>query len=822
VTSLTREQARTRASELAVRAMDVELDLDRGAATFRSTTTITLDAWRTTRTFFDVRPVTLLSMTLDGEALDPGQLADARYPLELEPGTHQVRVEADMAYSRDGEGLHRTVDPADGEAYLYLMSFLDAAPRCFACFDQPDLKAPYRMRVRVPQGWTVLGNTRATRAADGAWELAESLPLATYLVALVAGPYHSITREHDGILLGLHAKRSLAGALDREADELFTVTTQSFDAMHDRFGIRYPFGDYHQAFVPEFNAGAMESPGCVTFRDGLVFRSAVTDGERSERANVVVHEMAHQWFGNLVTPVWWDDLWLNESFAEYMGYRIGTEVTRFDDAWVDFAFIRKRWGLVADQRPSTHPVAGNGAADAHAALHDFDGISYAKGAAVLKQLAAHLGDDVFFAGVRDHLRAHAYGNATLADLLAAWERAGARHLGAWAKAWLSTTGADTLTVDGDELVRAASAGGGGGRPHSLTVSWLGAADSSGESHQVVVSGERTPLPRSPAGRSIDGKVLLLDVHDDTWAKLRLDDASLAGLVDVLPGVTDPVTRGAVWLSVRDAFDDAEVRPAWALKLLCAALAREDSDIAVGNLLSWGHHVLLGRVMGGDPAATDRLAGVAYARAMSAPPGSGLQLAAARGLIEVTRDTELLGSWLGSGGPEGLVVDTELRWHLRMQQCRRGAVGLDAVDAELEHDRSTEGQVHAARCRAALPDATAKAEAWRILTTDASASNYVLYAIGDGFWWPEQQLLTAPYVPRFFTELPATAELRQGWVVAGSTKAAFPRFAVDPSSLLLADRLIADDTVDRGVRRSVVDEADGVRRALRVRRRFLAS
>ena len=821
--SLTETEARQRAADLQVSLMQVRLDLDRGPETFRSSTTISVEARRRTVTFLDVRPETLRSLSVDGNDLDPGRLAEGRYPLALEPGAHEVRVEAEMAYSHDGEGLHRTVDPADGRTYTYLMSFMDAAPRCFACFDQPDLKSRYRIAVRAPSDWSVLGNTRATRSDDGWWDLAESLPLSTYLVTVVAGPWHSLTREHDGIRLGLHTKQSLAKALDAEVDELFEVTSQSFDALHERFGIRYPFGDYHQAFVPEFNAGAMECPGCVLFRDGLVFRSAVTDSERGDRVNTVVHEMAHQWFGNIVTPRWWDDLWLNESFAEYIGYRVGQEATRFVDAWVDFAYSRKRWGMVADQRPSTHPVASNGAADARTALSDFDGISYAKGAAVLKQLAAYLGDEVFFAGVRAHLEAHAYGNATLADLLDAWERAAADDVDrgldvhAWAKAWLRTTGADTLRVDGGELVRTVPAGQAGvDRPHRFALSRVSLADTTTETHEVVVTADRTPLPVT----SGPGHALLLDTRDDAWAKLRTDAATYAALPDLLPRVADPVTRGAVWLAVRDGFDDAELDPSWVLNLLCAVLPHEDSDVAVRSLLGWAEVTLLSSAYGGSDEAADQLAAAVAVRMSSAPPGSSLQLATARGLVSIAHDPGLAADWLAGQAPDGLAIDTELRWHLLAQLCRWGAAGRDDVDAETRRDRSTEGVVHATRCRAALPDPEAKAEAWRVLTTDPGASNYELYAIGEGFWWPEQQALLAPYVPRFFAEVPATARLRSGWVVAETVRTAFPAYAVDSETLGLAAGVVADTNVDAAVRREVADTADTLRRALRIRDRWL--
>ncbi len=818
--SLTVDEARERAALLRVVAMDLDLDLTRGERTFGSRTTIDVEALADGETFLDVRPDALLAIDVDGAALDPAALDDGRVPLRLTAGRHRVTVDAEMAYSHDGEGLHRTVDPADDLAYTYLMSFLDAAPRCFACFDQPDLKAPYRVRVSAPADWTVVGNGRATRV-DGSesddtarWELAETPALATYFVTLVAGPYHSRYAEHDGIRLGVHAKQSLAAALDKEVDEIVEVTGQALDRFHELFGIRYPFGDYDQAFVPEFNAGAMENPGCVTFRDSLMFRGPVTTGERSFRAEIVVHEMAHMWFGDLVTMRWWDDLWLNESFADYMGYRVTTEATRFTDLWVEAVFRRKYWGLRADQQPSTHPIAGNGAVDANTALQDFDGISYAKGAAVLKQLAAWLGDDTFLAGVRDHLASRSFGNATLADLLGSWERAGAHDLQAWAEAWLREAGPDTLRVEGDTLHRlpppgsAASA-----RPHGVTVLRIG-PDGTVEEAPLSISADSTTLPLAPAS----GHLLVPDGRDQTWAKVRLDPETLRLLPERLASVPDAVTRGSVWLAVRDAFEDAELTPEAALELLVAALPHEDTDVGLAALTTFAVEDVLGRAMGGDVDAARRVERALQQRLASAAPSSSLQLASARAYVRVCTDPDALGGWLAEGAPEGLVMDADMRWRVLLQRCRWGADDASRIDEEYVRDRTNDGEAHAARCRAALPDPGAKAAAWELVTHDADASNHVLYAACEGFWWPEQSTLTDPYVDRYFTDVPATAALRVGWVVAESAALVYPRFAVREETAVAADRLLAAPGVDAAVRRRIAEGTADLRRALAIRAR----
>ena len=811
--SLTVDGARTRAAALTIHSYDVDLDLTRGDRTFGSTTRIVFSA-AAQSTYLDVKPDELTSVTLNGTPVDVAGLSDGRLMLTGLAAENELVVVASMLYSNDGEGLHRSVDAADGLTYLYAMSFLDAAPRIFACFDQPDLKAPYKVKVTAPPEWIVLGNGAATQVSPGRWELAETKPLSTYFVTLVAGPYHQILGEHDGIPLGLVSRQSLAEALDREAEDLFTVTGQAFDEYHRLFGYRYPFGEYHQAFVPEFNAGAMENPGCVTFRDSMVFRSAATDGERSSRARTVVHEMAHQWFGDIVTMQWWNDLWLNESFAEYMAHRVSTTATKYTDNWIDFAFIRKWWGLQADQRSSTHPVAADAVKDALASLEDFDGISYAKGAAVLKQLAVYLGDDVFLAGVRAHITSNEFGNATFADLVAKWTEAGAAGLDVWAQNWLRTPGVDTIsaerTATGVKLRRVAPAAYPADRPHQLTV---GGYDESGRgvSVPVLLDADEVEVSLDPAVA-----VVIPDAADDTWAKIRLDADSLARLPEVLPKIEDGVTRAVVLNSIRDAIADAELDPRLGFEVLLAALPDETSDLAVMTMVGWARQRLLGVYLPYEPYR-GQLADVLTARLASTPAGSSLQLAVARGAVQVTNDAELLKGWLaGVDVPEGLSVDADLRWSITLQLARIGAIGDAEIDAELARDTSSEGVVHATRSRAALPAPAAKERAWAQIMTDAEIANYELYAACEGFWHPAQLEVTAPYVERYFAEIAGTEKFRSGLIVSAASKFAFPAFAIEERVVQLAADLAADESVAAGIRRSASDGADDLKRALAIR------
>jgi aminopeptidase N len=812
VTPLTRDAARARSAALQVRGYRLDLDLTSTVSYFGSRTTLQFD-WRgpARPTFLDVAPHELRSVTLNGAALDLTTAFDAparRLHLRPEPGPNEIVVDAAMAYSHDGEGLHRHLDPADGRTYLYAMSFLDAAPRWFACFDQPDLKAPVTIDVRCPPGWQVAGNGAATELAPGRWHLESAGPLATYFTTLVAGPYHAVRAEHDGIPLVLHVRQSLAEYLDRAADELFEHTRRSFDRLHALFGVRYPWGEYHQAFVPDFNAGAMENPGCVTLRDAYVFRSSVTDADRLDRAITVAHEMAHMWFGDLVTMRWWDDLWLNESFAEYLGHRvIGTH------SWVEFGAKRKAWGYIADRRPSTHPVAGNGAADTESALTEFDGISYAKGASVLRQLAAQVGDDVFLGGLRRHIAGHAHGNAEFADLMAAWTAAGAQDLDRWARGWLLTAGLDELSAADGVLTR--RRGDDSSRPHAVTIGAYAADGGEVGTVEVTAAADRTPLGLPPAA------LTLPDARDETWAKVTLTPADWQAMPVILPGVRDARTRVAIWTALRLAVADAEVDPRAAVDLAVAALPTETDDAIITAAGDWlGRTVAAYLSDANRDDALDRMAECGLAITHAAAAGSGRQLAAARVAIEATADRELLRAWLADERlPAGLVVDTELRWAALTQLSRLGDLTVAEIGAELAADNSAAGVVHAARCRSARPDPAEKAAIWETMMRDQDIANYELYASAGGFWDPHQKELTAVYAPRYFAEIAATSGLRTGWVRDRFVALAYPWPIVEQATVAATQELLAADELDAGVRRSVVDAGDDLRRALVARERF---
>ncbi|MEV7187459.1 aminopeptidase N [Kitasatospora sp. NPDC093102] len=818
---LTRAEAVERHRLLDVRTVHLDLDLTRGREVFGSTTVIRFGCTTPgAGTYVDVKPAGLRRVVLNGRELDVGALRSGRFPLTDLAADNELTVEADMAYSHTGEGMHRFADPADGEDYVYTQSFLDDGPRVFASFDQPDLKARYTVSVTAPPQWTVVGNSVGRQVSPGRWEFAPTPAISSYLVSVVAGPLHSVRAEHDGIPLGLHCRRSLAAHLDADAPELLEITRQGFDHYHRVFRHRYPFDSYDQCFVPEFNPGAMENPGCVTLRDEYVFRSAVADTKREERALVVVHEMAHMWFGDLVTMKWWDDLWLNESFAEYMAYSVTAASTRFTSAWTGFAADRKTWGYDADQRPSTHPVAPGTVDDTAQALQNFDGISYSKGAAALRQLVAWLGEEAFLAGVNDYFDEHAFGNATLDDLLRALAAASGRDVHGWADRWLRTTGVDTLRLT-DGRIEHTSADG-GRRPHRLTVGH----------YRRTAEGTLELADRVPLDLAADGAVAqpgaaeltLLNDTDLSFVKIRLDPGSWQTVRSSLGAVPEELARAVLWSAARDQVRDGELAPGEYLELVAAHLPGETSVHLVDAVLSFAREFVVDCAVppAGRAAALAGLAQVCRTllrRTDGEPDRTGLRLVAVRGVIGTavgeSQAAELRG-WLAAGTvPGGPLLDPDLRWQLLLRLCVLGAAGEPEIAAELAADPSDTSEQGAARCRAALPDREAKEAAWQALF-HGELSNYLATATARGLWQPEQAELLDELTTRYFEELGSAAGRRGPALARVLTTVGFPAFAATERTVRAAEACLADPDLTAATRRGLVDQLDTLRRAVRAR------
>ncbi|MFD7905792.1 aminopeptidase N [Kitasatospora sp. NPDC059747] len=843
--NLSRDEAQQRASILTVDGYRVRLDVtsapDPAAATFRSTTTVAFRCARPgTATFLDLLAPAVRSITLNGRAIDPATAFDgARVHVDGLAADNVLTIDADCAYSRTGEGLHRFVDPADGETYLYTHYEPADARRVFATFEQPDLKAPFTFTVTAPAAWDVWSNAVHERVdtEEGArtWEFAPTKPISTYLTAVVAGPYH-IARDHysrelpDGttleIPLSAMCRKSLARHFD--ADEILGVTKLGLDFFHEQFDYPYPFGKYDQAFVPEYNIGAMENPGCVTFKEDFVFRSKVTDAAYEGRANVILHEMAHMWFGDLVTMRWWDDLWLKESFADFMGsYGLIGARTRYSSAWVTFANQRKAWAYRQDQLPTTHPITAD-IRDLEAAKLNFDGITYAKGASVLKQLVAYAGSDAFFEGARRYFKRHAFGNTELADLLGILEETSGRDLKSWAAAWLQTAGVDSLTpqvtadAEGRITELAVLQDGAVLRPHRIAVG-LYDHDSDGTLVRTArieldVTGARTVVAEA-AGRPRPALVLLND-DDLTYCKIRFDDASLETLRTGLGEIGDDLARALAWSAVWNLTRDG-LMPARDYVALVLRFAGQEGNIGV--LQSLHTQAKTAVDLYADPAWRAEggrlLADGALRELRGAVPGSDHQLAWARFLAQTAGGAEHLGLvrglLAGSARIDGLDVDQELRWALWLALAAAGQASDDELAGELAADNTAGGKRQYTQCLAARPTPEAKAAAWSAVVDSDELPNALVEANIAGFALPAHRDLTALYAAPYFKLLEKIWAERTIEIAMRFVGGFFPSAQIGEPTLAEADAwLDGHPDAAPALRRLVIERRDDLARALR--------
>jgi aminopeptidase N len=832
--NLTRDEARERARLLTVTSYDVHLDLASAitdSPTFRSTSVAVFTCSEPgASVHVDITAERIVEATLNGAAVDVATFTGRRLTLTDLAESNELRIVADCVYMRTGEGLHRFTDPVDKETYLYTQFETFDAHRMYACFDQPDLKASFTFTVEAPSHWHVASNMPAeTHKSDTGvtWRFAPTPRQSSYITALVAGPYHSVYDEHDGIPLGIFCRQSLAQHLD--SDEIFTITKQGFDFFHEQFGYRYPWPKYDQLFVPEFNAGAMENAGCVTFLEDYVFRSKVTDVSYERRAVTILHEMAHMWFGDLVTMRWWDDLWLNESFAEYVSTLATAEVTKWPRAWATFCNVEKAWAYRQDQLPTTHPIAAD-IPDIEAVSVNFDGITYAKGASVLKQLVSYVGREPFFQAVRGYFRRHEYANTTLQDLLDALTEASGRDLSTWSKEWLQSAGVNTLrprfdvaddgTFSSFSVVQEAPEDHPTLRSHRLRV---GLYDRTGEgllrreSVELDIVGEATEVPQLVGKRRPD--LVLVNDDDLTYAKIRLDDASLRTLVDHIGELRDPLPRALCWYAAWDMTRDAEMRAGDFLDLVIAGVDQESGVQNVQTLLQLARAAVDPY---GDPARAAerrrRLAQKAHELMRSAQPGGDIQLAAARSLALNAVDEEHLrlleGLLDGSATVDGLTVDAELRWALLARLVVLGRAGDDAITNERDRDDTAAGRRHARRLRAATPDAAAKEEAWQFATEDESLPNAEQSAIIAGFQQPEHRDLLAPYVSRYFDVVASIWERRTHEMAEQVAVGLYPHQLVSQSTIDATDDYLRAAQPVPALRRLIVENRDAMARELR--------
>ncbi|MCB0931562.1 MAG: aminopeptidase N [Mycobacterium sp.] len=850
--NLTRNEAIERAALVTVDNYRIELDLTIGEKEFRSTTTVEFEALPGADTYIDLAADRVHRAVLNGHSIDvSGYDESTGIALEGLAEHNVLVVEADCRYSHTGEGLHRFVDPVDGEIYLYSQFETADAKRMFACFDQPDIKAAFDVTVTAPAHWQVISNGAATGTQEHGktrtHTFATTARMSTYLVALVAGPYarwDDVYRDdHGEIALGLFCRASLAPHMD--AERLFTETKQGFDFYHRNFGVPYAFGKYDQLFVPEFNAGAMENAGAVTFLEDYVFRSKVTRASYERRAETVLHEMAHMWFGDLVTMLWWDDLWLNESFATFASVLCQAEATEYTEAWTTFANVEKSWAYRQDQLPSTHPVAAD-IPDLHAVEVNFDGITYAKGASVLKQLVAYVGLEHFLAGLRDYFRAHAFGNATFDDLLGALERASGRDLSDWGRQWLKTTGLNSLQpefdIDGDGRFTRFAIRQGGAKPgagetrvHRLAVGVYDDDDSGKlvrvHREELDVAGDLTDIPALQGVSR--GKLILVNDDDLTYCSMRLDPDSLSVATERIADIAEPLPRTLVWSAAWEMTRDAQFRARDFVALVSGGVHAE-TEVGVAQRLLMQAQTALGSyaepgwaAAQGWPAFADRLLELAR----GAEPGSDHQLAFVNAMctsVLSTRHLVLLADLLDgeaeASGLPGLVVDTDLRWRIVTALAAGGQIdAYDAdtpfIDAEAQRDPTAAGRRHAAAAAAARPQAEVKHRAWREVIEDDTLPNITARAIIGGFVHPGQgprNQVLEPYTKRYFETISSVWERRSSEVAQTVVVGLYPSWDISTSALETASWFLDGLHVPPALRRLVLEGRAGVERSLRAR------
>ena len=843
--NLTRVEAQERKSLVEVRSYEVDLDLTTGPETFRSSTTVRFTAKAGASTFIDAITRAVHAVTLNGAELDPAAVSDGtRIQLDGLAAENVLTVVSDVEYSRTGEGLHRFVDPVDDEVYLYSQFEVPDSRRMFAVFEQPDLKATFQFTVIAPAAWAVVSNSPTPTPeplSDGVarWTFEPTPVLSSYVTALVAGPYASVHSEltsSDGrvIPLGIYARKSLAEFLD--ADYIFEKTREGFAFFEKHFDSPYPFAKYDQLFVPEFNAGAMENAGAITFTETYVFRSKVTDAIKERRVVTILHELAHMWFGDLVTMKWWNDLWLNESFAEWASTLATAEATEWHEAWTTFQAMEKSWAYRQDQLPSTHPVVAT-INDLEDVQVNFDGITYAKGGSVLKQLVAWVGLDHFMAGVAAYFRKHEYGNTELSDLLAELEKTSGRELASWSKLWLETAGVNTLrpaietaedgTITSFAVLQEAPADYPTIRPHRLAIGFYGLRDGKlRRDHRVEldVDGERTEVPQLVGLARPD--LVLVNDEDLAYAKIRLDEASLAVAMDHLEDIDDPLARALVWGAAWDATRDAETRPSDYVTLVLRNIAAETESTTIRTTLTQLTTTARFYV---DPAVRDttiaRVGDGLWELATGAHAASDAQFQFVKFFASIASTAPhvqtLRGLLDGSVTLEGLTIDTDLRWELLEGLALNGELSEAEIEAALQADNTSNGQQAAARVRAAIPTAVAKAAAFASLADSDALSNAIVRAVTMGFQHTNDPSSLASLVGPYFGAIGAIWASRSYKIAEHFIVGLYPA-PLASQELVDATKHWLDENPDiPALRRLVIENLATVERALKAQARDAA-
>jgi aminopeptidase N len=840
--NLTRVEASQRAKTIRTESYAVRLDLTTSETTFRSQTTVTFGANPSASTFIDAITASVHRITLNGVELDRAVVSDGvRIQLDNLAEHNVLEVDADMFYVNTGEGLHRFVDPVDQKVYLYSQFEVPDSRRVFAAFEQPDLKATFDFEVVAPSDWVVISNSLTpTPVVDGdssTWTFPQTPRISSYITAIVAGPYvseHDRLTSSDGreIPLGIYVRQSLAEFLD--FDYIFDITKKGFDYFEREFGVPYPFTKYDQLFVPEFNAGAMENAGCVTFTEVYVFRSKVTDAVRERRVVTILHELAHMWFGDLVTMTWWNDLWLNESFAEWASTIATAEATEWTHAWATFQAMEKSWAYRQDQLPSTHPIVAT-INDLDDVQINFDGITYAKGGSVLKQLVAYVGREAFFTGVTNYFRAHAWKNAELADLLRELEKTSKRDLTTWSAKWLETAGVNTLTptitTDADGVITAfdirqtAIAEYPTIRPHRLAVGIYNfQGDALVRTHRVEldIDGEMTTVDEIVGVPR--GALVLVNDDDLAYAKIRLDPQSLAVAIEHLSDITDPLARALVWGSVWDSTRDAETAPSDYVDLVLGNIASETESTTVRTtLLQLASTARVYVAPSRRQETIRRIADAMLVLAESAEAGSDQQFQFLRTFATLA-DTPEHAAVLkqirdGDKKIAGITVDTDLSWDLLEGMVLAGGAGQAEIDAALALDNTSNGQQAAARLSATIPTAEAKRAVFEMMRDDETLANSLCDHSARGYTHTNDPAVFDSLVADYFDAIEKVWESRTFKIAEYFAIGLYPSvMASEKLATVTRAWIQTHPDAPTGLRRIVVEGLATVERALKAQAR----
>ena len=840
--NLTRIEAQERKALVNVESYEVELDLTTSPETFASTTTVRFSSQAGASTFIDAITRSVHSVTLNGVALDPAAVSDnVRIQLDNLAESNVLVVVADAEYTNTGEGLHRFVDPVDNEVYLYTQFEVPDSRRVFAVFEQPDLKATFQFTVTAPANWAVVSNSPTPEpefVSDSVakWSFAPTGILSSYVTALVAGPYAVVRDElvsSSGrvIPLGIFARKSLFQYLD--ADYIFEKTKQGFEFYEKHFQYPYPFEKYDQLFVPEFNAGAMENAGAITFTETYVFRSKVTDAVKERRVVTILHELAHMWFGDLVTMKWWNDLWLNESFAEWASTIATAEATEWHEAWTTFQAMEKSWAYRQDQLPSTHPVVAT-INDLEDVQVNFDGITYAKGGSVLKQLVAWVGIDAFFAGVAAYFKKNAYGNTELGDLLSELEVTSGRDLSGWSALWLETAGVNTLrpsfeathdrTITSFSVLQTAAIDYPTIRPHRLAIGFYNLEDKKlvrTERFEIDVNGEQTDVAALIGRRKPD--LLLINDDDLAYAKVRLDEDSLAVAIEHLADIENPLARAIVWGSVWDSTRDGETAASDYVRLVLGNIATETESTTIRTTLSQLTTTARLYVEPSKRAATIELVGDAlWELAKDAEEGSDAQFQFVKFFANIASTPAhvetLKGLRDGSVTLGSLEIDTDLAWEILEGLAVNGAIGTPEIDAALAADNTSNGQQAAARTRAALPTAEAKRAAFDSLVESDELPNAIVRQTAVGFQHVNDPASLESIVDAYFGMLTRIWKDRSHSIAETLVVGLYPTPLASKELVAATQSWLAQNPETPALRRLVTENLAGVERALVVQAR----